>query len=190
MRSFYLVLMLLGGGVALNAAQLADYGEIDLKKVHVRKAADLGQSARIETLDDVKALRIDWDNALAKHFEFSMSGQVKLPEFTEAKFRVMVYIPAESKPRNLNLRITDRDGEVFQFGKAIPAGKTGWNEFVYDVNAIAPKVHPWGGGEKANKKIDFPATLSGFASDFSSKEGTGYIAVGTASIDVAGNNGE
>ncbi len=188
MKRFLQALMLFAVGASLSAAQLTDYGTMDAAKVHLRKAEEQKQSARIEEFDGVKALRIDWDNSLAKHFEFSTTDKPKFPGFLEAKIRVKVYISKDNQARNFNLRIADRDGEIFQFTKSIPSGMSGWNEFVYDVNSAKPKAFPWGGGAKANKQIDFPATLSGFALDFKSKEGVGFIALGVAEIDVISSN--
>ncbi len=171
----------------LLALPLAGAALIDFEKpvkAVLHTAEKRGQSSRPETFDGVKALRVDWDSARSKYFEFHYQPTPQLPAFLTARIRVKAYIPAECKARNLNLRLTDTNNEVFQFSALIPAGEGGWREFTYAIDARKPKAGTWGGGDKANKQLDFPVRLAGFACDFNVAEGMGYIGIGAVEIEV------
>lgn len=168
--------------VAAQAAMLLDCGKVKPETVLLHTPEKRGQSVRGESLEQLGALRINWDCARSGHFEFQLKPGVKLPEFRTAQIRVRAFIPEDGKSRNLNLRITDRDGETFQFSRPLAATDRGWREFVYEINAEKPKAGSW--GKKANRRIDFPAKFTGFASDFNSRKGKGYLGIGTVEIEV------
>ena len=168
--------------VAGRGAILLDCGEVKPEAVILHTPEKRGQSARSDLLEQRKALRIDWDCARSGYFEFQLAPGVKLPQFRTAQIRVYAFIPKGSKSRNLNLRIVDRDGETFQFSRPLTAPDSGWQEFVYEIDAGKPNAGSWGG--KANRQIDFPAKFTGFASDFNSRTGKGYLGIGTVEIEV------
>lgn len=70
----------------------------------------------------------------ANHFEFVLKEFRKLPEFDAAEIRVTAYLPPEGTPRTLNVRLRDRDGEMFQFSQPVPAEASGWREFRYRID--------------------------------------------------------
>ncbi len=153
--------------------------------IALHRPEEKAQRYRYEAMPDGKpALRIDWDNAKAAHVEFIIGQKLTLPEFTRARVRVNAYLPADCHARSLNLRLTDADGEVFQFGRPVPAGAQGWQEFCYEIDAAKPAGGSWNGGAKANKKLDFPVVLTGFAADFKSRSGEGWLGIGEVKLDV------
>ncbi len=168
----------------LNAAPLMDFGTLKPTGVSLHTPEKRKQSAESVVLDGWNALQVNWDCSNSNYFEFSIHRAAQLPDFLTAKIRIQAYIPANVSARNLNLRLTDKDGEIFQFGKPLPTGKTGWQELVYEINARTPKAGIWGAGDKANKAIDLPVRLSGVAADFNRKEGSGFLAFGAVEFDV------
>ena len=160
---------------AAGPAALVDFGA-ETPALEIHRAAENGQTGVYRTLPDGKrGLRFEWDNGSANHFEFVLKEFRKLPEFDAAEIRVTAYLPPEGTPRTLNVRLRDRDGEMFQFSQPVPAEASGWREFRYRIDPLKPDAGSWYGGKKANKKIDFPACFAGFAGDFRSHAGTGWI---------------
>lgn len=168
----------------LNAAPLVDFGAVAPESIRLHTPGKREQAAGIDTFDRRKALRIDWNNARAGHFEFHTTDKLILPEFLKARITVQAYLPEHCKARNLNLRIVDRDGETFQVYRPLAGLKPGWNEIIYELDSETPGAGSFGAGKKANRKIDFPARLGGFAADFNSKDGEGFLAIGTVEIEI------
>ena len=77
----------------LNAAPLVDFGAVAPESIRLHTPGKREQAAGIDTFDRRKALRIDWNNARAGHFEFHTTDKLILPEFLEAKIRVQAYLP-------------------------------------------------------------------------------------------------
>ncbi|WP_277202523.1 hypothetical protein [Victivallis vadensis] len=176
------VVAVLALSFAVRGGELLDCGKAKPENVILHTPEKRGQSVRIESLEQRDALRIDWDCARSGYFEFQLKPGVKLPEFRTAQIRVRAFIPEGGKSRNFNLRITDREGETFQFTRPLAAEDRGWREFAYQIDAGKPKAGSW--GKRANRRIDFPAKLTGFASDFNSREGKGYLGIGAVEIEV------
>ncbi|WP_294434570.1 hypothetical protein [uncultured Victivallis sp.] len=65
------------------------------------------------------------------YFEFCFPGGKKLSDFTVAEVRIQVFLPVNHSVDDLNLRLQDVDGEVFQFRRKLPAGKNRWTEISY-----------------------------------------------------------
>lgn len=176
------VVAVLALSFAVRGGELLNCGKAKPENVILHTPEKRGQSVRIESLEQRDALRIDWDCARSGYFEFQLKPGVKLPEFRTAQIRVRAFIPEGGKSRNFNLRITDREGETFQFTRPLAAEDRGWREFAYQIDAGKPKAGSW--GKRANRRIDFPAKLTGFASDFNSREGKGYLGIGAVEIEV------
>lgn len=166
---------------ARDVVELADLSSGNARVV-LNRPHETGQAASVESMPGGRgALRVIWDNSAAKHFEFSLADAPLLPTFARVQARVRAYIPADVQARNLSLRLRDRDGEVFQFVAPIAPGPEGWRDFYYDIDAANPKASSW--GPKANKQIDFPVRLQGFAGDFKSDAGEGWIALSTVGLN-------
>lgn len=120
------------------------------------------------------------------YFEFCFPGGKKLSDFTVAEVRIQVFLPVNHSVDDLNLRLQDVDGEVFQFRRKLPAGKNRWTEISYHVETNAPKAESWGGGKKANKKLDAPLRLVGITGDL--KRTAGEIGIGEVVLNVINSN--
>ena len=155
----------------------------ETSRVVLNRPDETRQSAFVERMPGGQnALRLQWDNSAAKHFEFSLADAPLLPEFGRVQVRVRAYVPADAQARNLSLRLRDRDGEIFQFPAVIAAGPEGWRDFYYDIDSANPKAASW--GPKANKQIDFPVRLQGFAGEFKSTTGTGWLGFSTVGLNA------
>ena len=74
------------------------------------------------------------------YFEFCFPGGKKVPEFTVADVRIQLFLPSGHGVDDLNLRLRDADGEMFQFRRKLPAGNDRWTEVAYRVNLNALKA--------------------------------------------------
>ncbi len=128
-------------------------------------------------------LRCDWDNAKAGHTEFLIRKSMRLPEFDQAMVTVELYLPEPAPIRRFCLRLRDRDGEIHQLPHTIEPGAAGWRKLQFAIDP-AKATESWGGGKKANHKIDFPVSFIGFAADFNRKTGKGFLGIGKVELTV------
>lgn len=147
----YSVVLFFSIGI-LNAAPLVDFGAVAPESIRLHTPGKREQAAGIDTFDRRKALRIDWNNARAGHFEFHTTDKLILPEFLKAKIRVQAYLPEHCKARSLNLRIVDRDGETFQVYRPLAGLKPGWNEIIYELDSETPGAGSLGRERKRTGK--------------------------------------
>lgn len=140
----------------LNAAPLVDFGAVAPESIRLHTPGKREQAAGIDTFDRRKALRIDWNNARAGHFEFHTTDKLILPEFLEAKIRVQAYLPEHCKARSLNLRIVDRDGETFQVYRPLAGSSPVGMRSSMSLTPKLPEQGVSGAGKKANRKTIFP----------------------------------
>ncbi len=131
-----------------------------------------------------RGLRCDWDNSRTYYTEFAVGKRMELPAFDEAEVIVEAYLPPNCPIRSLNIRVRDRDGEMFQLFHRIPTVTPGWQRFHYKLDAEAAYTGTWNGGKKSNQKLDFPIVFTGLAAEFNSKTGTGFLGIGSVSANV------
>lgn len=166
---------------AKDAVELVNLSSENTRVV-LNRPEETRQSAYVERMPGgLNALRMQWDNTAAKHFEFSFADAPLFPEFGRVQARVRAYVPADVHPRNLSIRLRDRDGEIFQFTAVVAPGAEGWRDFVYDIDTANLKAASW--GPKANKQIDFPVRLQGLAGEFKSATGAGWIGLSTIGLN-------
>ncbi len=142
------------------------------------------QVSYTELTEGRRGLRCDWDNSRTYYTEFAVGKRMEIPSFDEAKIIVEAYFPPGCPIRSLNIRLRDRDGEMFQLFHRIPTVTPGWQHFQYEIDAEATYSGTWEGGKKANQKLDFPVTFIGLAAEFNSKSGTGFLGIGSVSAEV------
>lgn len=137
-----------------------------------------GQSAAVEEIDGKKALRLNWDPAKARWFEFSFTNRpAPIESFESARFGIELFVPEQFAASRVNLRLTDKNGETFQF--TIPAAelKPGWQLAPLRVNGSGtPNAGVWGGDK--NKQLDFPVRVTGLSVDYPANSGAGTLGVG------------
>ncbi len=142
--------------------------------------ADKGQSVKQDSFEDKPALRVEWDGQSAPFLESAFKKAAKLPEFSSAQITLHAYVPQGAPLSQLNIRLCDKDGEIFQFTGKVPASANGWVTLTYEVDAEKPSAGIWG-GKNPNKKIDFPATINGIGIDFRNKA-SGYVGLGLVEL--------
>lgn len=76
------------------------------------------------------------------------------------------------KINKVNFRLTDSQGEVFQYEKRGFAPVNQWVTFTYDLSKEKYRGH-W--GENANNKIDFPVKWRSIVIDYQGPSGTFYV---------------
>ena len=163
---------------------LADFST-EQPNVTLHKPKEKAQKASYaELAGGRRGLRCDWDNSCAYYTEFAIGKRMELPSFDEAEVIVEAYLPPECPIRSLNIRLRDRDGEMFQLFYRIPSVTPGWQRFRYKIDAEATYTGTWNGGKKANRKLDFPVVFVGLAAEFNSKSGTGFLGIGSISAEV------
>lgn len=167
---------------AASETTLIDFS-VNTPNINLHKAESTAQCAAYTAVgDDQKCLRLEWDSGKARHFEFWIGQRINLSEFTKARIIVKAYIPDGSPLSKLNLRISDKDMETFQFHAVIPEDASGWQNIVYEIDKENPKAGIWGGS--GNKKLDSPLRLGGFAGEFRDNSGTGWAAIAQVSIII------
>ncbi len=126
------------------------------------------------------ALRLNWNETLFPWMQYHLKQPLALPEFSSMRFTIRT-ATAESCPvRQLNLRLIDASGEIFQFPQPVRWDRAGiWDtEFNIKANPINAKSS-WGGN--ADKKLDFPVKLLGFSLNFNKGTGAGSVDVNNIS---------
>lgn len=144
------------------------------------------QYGSLEPMPDGKpALRFNWDSSRAHYFEFALREAIQLPVFERGVLRAKIYIPEDCQARNLSIRLRDSQGEHLQYRIPLSGEGTGWQEIAFPLDPEdSPNGGAWGGGEKANRKIDFPVSLVGFASEFPADTGPGWLGFGSITFAI------
>jgi hypothetical protein len=89
---------------------------------------------------------------------------------------VMRSAPFRRVTKNMAINLTDRDGETFQFlpRKIRTNPADGTISCFYTLDEIGHS-RPWGGGARANGRMDAPVRLTSLNAHFSRGEGTGEV---------------
>ncbi|EIP98164.1 beta-1,4-xylanase [Opitutaceae bacterium TAV1] len=170
---------------AVRAGIVSDLGDPQTAIVLHRPEKNLQSATHTRMPDGKPALRFNWDSTRAHYFEFGLQASIPLPEFDGGQIRVNIYVPKDCAVRNLNIRLRDRHGEHLQYRQPLSRQRTGWQEIIFPIDPNAePNAGSWGGGKNANKKIDFPVSLIGFASEFQMNTGDGWLGFGNIAFDI------
>lgn len=170
------------GRVVFISGQKLELGEmlVDLATTPVRihLAGDRGQTAAVEEADGRQALRFNWDAARGKWMEFAFTPPLPpFAEFDSARFCVELLIPENFDGKTVNLRLSDKSGEVFQYPLPTKGLAPGWHLVSLRVEKSgAPARGIWSGDQ--NRKLDFPVRLAGFSVDYPAGSGEGTVAFG------------
>lgn len=186
MKLFYTIILfgMLTASAVASAKELLDFGQQEVPVALHSAEKKLQKAVYTDLPSGKRGLRIEWDHTKAGHFEFAVGEKLPLPQFDTAEICVTAYMPQEGMPRTLNIRLRDRDGEMFQFSQTVPADASGWQQFRYRIDPLNPDAGSWYGGKKANKKLDFPVYFVGFAGDFRSRIGSGWLGLEKAEFTV------
>ncbi len=116
---------------------------------------------------------LSWDGTKNSYLEYHLKNAQKLSDFSKAQFTLSTYLPAKAPVRSFGLRLVDAGNEVFQFTVPVQVPPDGGQvdvRFEVDPGNLS-NASSWGGNN--NKRIDFPVSLYGFASDFTAGSGQG-----------------
>lgn len=173
-------LQLVNAKVIWNIADPIDF------EVIIRDWQKKGQRVVYEPAPDgAPFVSVNWDGSSEGHFEFIVRERIYLPRFDNAVVDVDVYVPENSEVQNLSLRLRDSEGEHIQYQMPIDTKTSGWKTISFNLDSQdTSDALVWAGGKKGNGRIDFPASLIGFASDFDSGGNSGSIGFRNIGIDV------
>jgi hypothetical protein len=110
-----------------------------------------------------KSAKITWEKRKPHPYLTVLFGY---PQIKETKTELdgelsMWFYPGKGKEQifSINARMMDADGEVFQWKKRVNLkSKTGWQKLTWIVKPDS-FIDCYGGGKKANKKIDLPVSF-------------------------------
>ncbi|HEX2947985.1 MAG TPA: beta-galactosidase [Armatimonadota bacterium] len=121
-----------------------------------------------------QAGKFSWQASHFSYLELHLDQPVTLTDFSsecDGTIAIRVYSEGTTAIRNMNLRLVDAKGEVFQINKPVSLAKKGWQDFVYTIYPNG-KYDSWG---NANKVFDLPVRLLGFAFEFNPNTPAGSI---------------
>lgn len=135
-------------------------------------------------LNGKDAMRIDFNCSSGIYFQFSFpfKNQVEIKNAKKIVIAVDIFLPENNKVSRINLRLTDKDGETFQYRKPFAAGAQGWIVLKYEIDSFEKQQESWGQKNKVNKAFDWPIRLHGFSIAYNSSQGTGYVGFGKIKI--------
>lgn len=169
----FAALLLPAVGMALPVLDSAQKTRVNQSELR-RQSVAPGQAP-----DGTPMLALQWNNAAANYLEFTVDKPVALPEFDSAVLKLDLYWPENTAVGKLNLRITDSTGETLQYPLPVRELKPG-RQTLEAVLTPTSAGGSWGGNK--NKKIDFPARVTGMSVDFNRKDGDGELWLGKAEL--------
>lgn len=182
MKTVAYAMMLLGLSVPLLGGEPIECDLGSLPGIVIRRK-EFGQSAKPAKIDDKKALRVDFNCAETQWAEFTAPVKQKLSG-SKIKIAVELFIPEKNKAKRLSIRLVDAAGEVHQFSRMLPNDVSGWTTIAFDIDTTQPNKDSWKLTEKAvvDQKLDLPLRFSGFAFNYLTQEGTGWLGFGKFTI--------
>lgn len=105
-------------------------------------------------------LLLEIDEGVFPYAELHLKKPRRLGEFQEAEFILTVTLEKPEAIRSFSLRLTDKERETFQFPMQPVRLVKGENRIHFLVGEAVQKTS-WGRKGKANRKIDFPVSLTG-----------------------------
>lgn len=169
----FAALLLPSVGMALPVLDSAQKTRVNQSELRQQSVAP-GQAP-----DGTPMLALTWNNSAANYLEFTVDKPVNLPEFDSAVLKLDLYWPENTAVGKLNLRITDSTGETLQYPLPIKELKPGRQTLEATLTPTSAGGS-WGGNK--NKKIDFPARVTGMSVDFNRKDGDGKLWLGKAEL--------
>ncbi|MBO5307871.1 MAG: hypothetical protein J6C40_07700 [Lentisphaeria bacterium] len=133
-----------------------------------------------ETVRSGKAcLETAWNNFTGPWSRLDMKRDFIGKNFNSCKVYMDVYLSDPSVSNDLNLRVEDRFGEVFQIRQKLKP-QAGWQTLVYELDTEKKYPGTWGGS--VNHRLDPPLILRGFS--FGTKKPAGAIGLGNAVCQI------
>lgn len=105
---------------------------------------------------NLQGYKFTWDSDQSSYIEMAFNKTIKLPEFSSAIVRAKVWAPVGTPARALNIRLRDKEGEIFQFRKNVPLSRGGFFDVEWQITPFNAEGS-WGPAKSINKKIDMPA---------------------------------
>lgn len=139
------------------------------------------QGSSVDILSD--SIHIQWNQIAGSYLQAYLIRPVPLPEFDEAVFHLTAKLPVEAL-HHFNLRLIDRDGEIFHFSKAVTVKEAKSQRYSYQIIPEKPAAESWAGGKKANGKLDFPVRFLGFSAGFQKRDGRYALTLYKADLEI------
>lgn len=113
-----------------------------------------------------RGLEIAWDTGLTDqlYVEWLLRAPVKLSVFKKIYIKVKIFAPAGCPAKQMNLRIRDRNGEIFQFVKKVDFHLGGIFEEEWEITPLNHSCS-WG-GKTTDRILDMPAELTAMTVSF------------------------
>lgn len=148
------------GAVYTNRAEAASQVTVEADGLHARFDSDK------------LPVRPDWST-----FTFGSSYGAAQDWYGHRLRLVFRRRPFSRSTRGMALNFMDPDGETFQFIAHHVEEDTAVNELLFDFTVDPHRVSgsPWGGGAKANGKMDRPVRLTGLHTHFGGVDGPGEV---------------
>lgn len=137
---------------------------------------------------NVQGYKFSWNTDQSSYIEMAFNKPIKLPEFRSAKVRAKVWAPVGTSVRSLNVRLRDKDGEIFQFRKNCSFSQGGFFDVEWQITPYNAEGS-WG-SKTPNKKIDMPADLITMVVSFRSEISSGLIYLLDLSVEPFFNQKE
>ncbi len=128
-----------------------------------------------------RALEFSWDANASKYIEIVLNKTQELPRFSKAVVTAKFFLPDGCPVNRVGLRLTDSQGETFQYPKTVNAASSGYVELVWEI-ADVEWQQSWGGKE-TNHRLDHPVKVRGFGIDY--KQGGGIAGMYLLSLSAA-----
>ncbi len=125
---------------------------------------DAGQELLFTKAPDGKsAWQLSWNRQRKAYAEIGFDRAIPLNSFDVLEVRLTYYSAGRNELQGCGIRITDANGETFQYSGNANDAAPGWKTISY---RITPENFSecWGGDK--NKKMEFPAAIIGFGAGF------------------------
>lgn len=155
-RILQMIFFLLFLPLILSAEVFPEFsGKGDLKLVNAEK-----RSQALRNLPDGKGVLLEIDEGVFPYAELHLRKPRKIPDFREAEWILKFWSDNPAALQGFSLRLTDRNAETFQFPGRQTSFVKGENSLVFRVGESVPGSS-WGRRGVVDRKIDFPAVLTG-----------------------------
>ncbi|MDO5579739.1 MAG: beta-galactosidase [Planctomycetia bacterium] len=107
---------------------------------------------------NLQGYKFSWDTEQSSYIEMAFNKPIKLPEFNTAIVRAKMWAPVGTPVSSVNIRLRDKNGEIFQFRKKVSMLAGGFFDLDWRITPNNAEGS-WGPANRVDKKIDMPAQI-------------------------------